>query len=54
VAKVNPYYSITIEDRQPYVYHNDNRCEDGRRIKPENLRYGTDNRRLCEVCARLA
>lgn len=53
MAKVAPYYSTTTEDRQPYVYHNDSACPDGKRIKPENLRSGTDNRRLCLECPKV-
>jgi hypothetical protein len=48
VARVSPYYSISPED--PEVHHNHDDCEDGKRILAHNKRYGTDNRRLCEVC----
>ena len=36
------------------VYHDKSNCPDGERIKPENKRYGTDNRRYCEECPKVS
>ena len=46
------YYSITSEDRE--VHHNKTNCPDGKRIKPENRRYGTDGRPLCKECPKVS
>jgi hypothetical protein len=51
MAKVPPYHSISPED--PDVYHDHDDCYEGRKILSENKRPGTDDRRKCEVCARL-
>ena len=32
------------------VYHNNNDCENGKRIKPEHRESGTGNKRLCKHC----
>jgi hypothetical protein len=45
------YYTTTTED--PAVYHNNQRCEEGKKIETKN-RVDTNSipsgRRLCEVC----
>jgi hypothetical protein len=45
------YYTTTPED--PAVYHNNQQCEEGKKIEAQN-RVDTDikpsNRRLCEEC----
>ena len=45
------YYTETVED--PAVYHNNQECEEGKKIEAEN-RVDTNTvppgRRLCEVC----
>jgi hypothetical protein len=46
------YYSVASTD--PAVYHDKSNCPDGERIKPENKRYGTDNRRHCEECPKVS
>lgn len=46
------YYSISREDRE--VYHDKSNCPDGERIKPENKRYGTDNRPKCQECPKVS
>ena len=48
MAKVTPYY--TSEPETPEVYHDDDACPHGQRIKPEHLRYGTGARDLCSWC----
>jgi hypothetical protein len=49
---VSPYYSISPEDRE--VYHDKSNCPDGERIKPENKRYGKDNRDHCKECPKVS
>ena len=44
-GNTNPYYSIKGD-----VYHNNKDCGPGSLIPEEYLRYGTDNRRLCDDC----
>jgi len=51
--KVNPYHTITPESTDPGhrdVYHDENTCPDGSRIKAENRRSGTDGRPKCDWC----
>jgi len=48
--KVQPYHSKLTWIK---VYHNSNKCTEGNNIEKENLRQGTDGRRLCERCKRL-
>jgi hypothetical protein len=52
MARCAPFH--TSEDETPAVYHNDDACHEGKKIKPEHRveSEGTD-RRLCEVCAGL-
>jgi hypothetical protein len=46
-------YYYTTTDEIPAVYHDNQNCEEGRKIKPEN-RVDTNTipggRRRCEVC----
>jgi hypothetical protein len=54
VSKVPPYHTILPEyGGERNVYHNDDACPDGNRIKAEHKRQGTDNRPLCKECAKL-
>ena len=39
--------------KQRNVYHDNSECKDGKRIKPEHRRDGTDGRPRCEECDRL-
>jgi len=50
--RVNPYHTTTPEQGEGHrnVYHNDNQCPAGKRIKPENRVSGTGGRPLCEDC----
>jgi hypothetical protein len=49
---VAAYYYTTTEET-PAVYHNNQNCEEGKKIEPQN-RVDTDTipagRRLCEEC----
>jgi hypothetical protein len=36
------------------VYHSKSNCPDGERIKPQNKRYGTGNRRPCRECPKVS
>jgi hypothetical protein len=47
-----PYY--TVEPEEHPVYHDKENCPDGKRIKPENKRYGTDGRDHCKECPKVA
>jgi hypothetical protein len=47
----SPYYSVASTD--PPVYHSKSNCPDGERIKPQNKRYGTGNRRPCRECPKV-
>ena len=53
VSKTSPYYSDTPEDRQRYVYHDHDDCEDGKRILARNKKSGTGGRPRCDACIRL-
>lgn len=51
MARVDPYYTILPETPpERDVYHNDDKCPAGLKIKPEHGRKGTDNRPLCKDC----
>lgn len=51
--KVNPYHTIIPEyGGERDVYHDDNACPDGTRIKPEHRASGKDGRPLCKECAK--
>jgi hypothetical protein len=47
-----PYY--TVEPETHPVYHVKDNCPDGKRIKLENKRYGTDGRPLCKECPKVS
>lgn len=50
--KVSPYHTKVPEyGGERNVYHNNDACPDGKRIKPEHKESGTDGRPLCKVCA---
>ena len=53
--KVPSYHTITPEDA-PYgpVYHDDDECIYGKKIKPENKKPGDAGRKHCEECRRLS
>ena len=44
-----PWHSVNSD-----IYHDNPDCQTGGSIDPENIRPGTDGKRLCEECARLA
>jgi len=51
--KVNPFHTVTPEKEHPGhrdVFHDQNNCPDGLRIKPENKRSGAGNRLKCDWC----
>lgn len=48
--KVNPFRSKRSDTA---VYHNNNRCSVGKRIKRKNRVSGTGRLLLCEYCKRL-
>jgi hypothetical protein len=51
-VKVKPFHTSVPEyGGERNVYHNDNTCPDGKRIKPEQRKPGTAGRPLCKVCA---
>jgi hypothetical protein len=52
-VKVKPFHTNVPEYRgERNVYHNDNTCPDGKRIKPEHRTAGIAGRPLCKECAR--
>jgi hypothetical protein len=53
--QTNPWFSTAIEDSENVepVHHNNGVCMEGKNIEKNTRRYGTDNRPLCEECARL-
>lgn len=55
MAKVSPYHTSLPEYGAGHrnVYHNDDACPDGKRIKPEHRTPGTGDRPLCDECAEL-
>jgi hypothetical protein len=53
MSRVGPFH--TSEPETPAVYHNDDECFEGQKIKPEHKLAGEGvGRRLCEVCDDLA
>lgn len=56
MAKDPPYHTTSeeypLEHRN--VHHDHNNCEDGKRIKPQHRASGTNNKRLCKVCAKMS
>jgi hypothetical protein len=53
--KTNPWFSTAVEDSENAepVHHDNAACMEGGKIEKNTRRYGTDNRPLCEQCARL-
>lgn len=49
MSKCAAYYTIADDDNDK-CYHDDNECPSGKKIKDENKRSGTGNRKLCEIC----
>lgn len=54
--KVNPFHTTTPEEGPGHrdVYHDNNECSDGKRIKPENRVSGTGGRPKCDECKGLS
>ena len=54
--KVNPFHTTTPEDGAGHrnVYHDNNECSDGKRIKPEHRVSGEGGRPKCDECKTLA
>lgn len=54
--KVQPYHTKNLEDGEGHrnVYHDNNQCSDGKRIKPENRESGTAGRPKCDECKNLS
>jgi hypothetical protein len=52
MARVGAYHTKNLEEGAGHrnVFHNDDDCPAGKRIKPENKEYGQDGRELCEDC----
>jgi hypothetical protein len=52
---VNSWFSTEEEEDadKPLVHHHNLLCKAGKAIAKNHRRYGTDNRPLCEECARL-
>jgi len=55
MAKVKPFHTNSIEYRQEHreVYHDDDTCPDGKRIKPEHREEGTGQRKHCLECEKI-
>ena len=53
MAKVSPFHTKNEEDhkRSP-VWHDNNECEEGKKIKDENVEHGKKGNK-CEICERL-
>ena len=51
MARSLPFYSANPGARA--VFHNNDACQEGKRIEPTDWRAGDGERRLCEECARL-
>ena len=56
IMKVNPFYTTTPEHgaRHRDVYHDNNQCADGKRIRPEHRVSGTGGRPKCDECKTLS
>ncbi len=54
--KVTPFHTISPEYPPTHrsVYHDNNQCSDGKRIKPEHRVSGTGNRLKCDECKTLS
>ena len=55
MAKVDPYHTNSPEYPPSHrnVYHNFDNCPDGKQIKPQHKRSGTDGRPRCDECKKL-
>jgi hypothetical protein len=55
MAKVSPYHTDSHEYPPSHrnVYHNNDACPDGKRIKPWHRKAGMGSRPLCKECAKL-
>ncbi len=42
----------TAKSGAPQVFHNNDACDEGRRVEPANWRAGDGGRPLCRECAR--
>ncbi len=51
----SPWYSNETKqsEKETAVYHHNTSCKAGRLVEKNHHRFGTDNRPLCKVCARL-
>jgi hypothetical protein len=51
----SPWFSIedTQSEKETAVHHHNTNCKAGKSVEKNHRRYGTDNRPLCKVCARL-
>jgi hypothetical protein len=54
--KVNPFHTTSREYGPEHrnVYHDNNQCSDGKRIKAEHRTLGTAGRPKCDECKRLS
>lgn len=54
--KVQPFHTTSTEYGPDHrnVYHDNNQCEQGKRIKPEHRVQGTGNRKKCDFCKDLS
>ena len=50
MARSLPFH--TVKRGAPTVFHNNDDCDEGRRIEPVNWRAGDGNRPLCKECER--
>lgn len=52
---VSPWFSTETKEGagKTAVYHHNTSCKAGKKIQKNHHRYGTDNRTLCQQCARL-
>ncbi len=52
---VSAWHSIEVEEgtKKVPVYHHNSSCKTGQNVEKNRRRYGTDNRPLCQTCARL-
>ena len=48
MSKKAPWHSVKKDTE--LVYHDNSSCNVGNNIEKENIRQGTDNRRLCDEC----
>lgn len=52
MAKDPAYHTDSVEypPEVREVHHDHNDCREGKKIKPEHRKPGTNNKRLCKVC----